>query len=592
MLNIQVTSMDDAWAQDKLNTALNSLETQMSSYKQEETDQEFADFCYSGSILKPYNTRVEKPLTEVPLMGIDDCGNQFNVGYIDTGGNVKFYSMDSIRHIKKEDCFCWTTSDINIIVGYDFGAAYFFIGGNGPMLRCNCLLYPCVCEDLCPQYCLDCASYEYNVELFYCCYPWTYNTGQLPDDIVGWYTVGAVSVCVCTQDFNRDCLSCTCSICTICKQCEFVDEQGICWTVTNDISTCCVYETWQGIPDNNPVYCEINGCKYMKPIFWCNYCNSKHWAYGDKMCDPVPGGGGVGDWYCWYEATNNLDWKDDTCWNPNTCYFHCNYMNSCFKMCNVYSEGSPNAWVGKNLYQECLLKNYAKEMFCCDWDPSIQAIPYDKCKYERLKCAWCNAVTHKRAVKGGFVSTTNHALQVCTCVCMSGTSVLATYPGIKDVCQLEYGWQVPSGYMPLYFQRTQGGVALDVSASSRLIHGDANLYAQAWPSTSSSTGYCTLCTPYRFKSGRWGEASINEYIADADNTNVAYCNRHKDCGVTVDVALCWFNKTEAQIYTPYNYCRLTHVYDVHQYCYGVGNLKVSDVNIRVRYKKAKSGVGK
>ena len=51
---IQVSSMEDAWAQDKLNTALNSLESQMTNYKMEETDQEFAEFCYEGPTNRKY----------------------------------------------------------------------------------------------------------------------------------------------------------------------------------------------------------------------------------------------------------------------------------------------------------------------------------------------------------------------------------------------------------------------------------------------------------------------------------------------------------------------------------------------------------
>ena len=555
-------------------------------------------YLQNKSITKPYCAKVAKPLVEVPLTGIDDCGNQFNVGIIDLGGNVKFYPISGMRNIRREGRCEWQSARICVIVGYDFGCSYFAIGGNGPFVKCNCLLWPNLCEDLCPQCNLPSASYEYNVKLFYCGYPWTYNNGERPDDIIGWYDQCGTIVYVDNASYNCDCISCTCCVCTMNQQETFTDPQGICWTVTNEISTYCVWETWQAPPDvdscgHTYMYCQIGGECYVRPIFWCNYCNSKHWAYADKICDPRFGccTGAVCEWYCWYEATNNMTCCDVCCWNPNNTYFHSTYFDS-YKMC--YVNGGVSNWRNYNKWCVCALRNYA----CCaarsKWDPSTHSIPYDRELYNQIKCTYCNSTTHKRTYKGGFISTTNHAICACLCVCLNGTSPVVVYNDIDDCSQLVYGWQICSGYLPIYFEKNCNNAIQCYAVSSCGITGaNPNLNNCPWPNQAAGQG-CTvqIATPYYLKhcTGTIPNGSYSIDVLVDGQTCAAYCDRTKGYTNGLEPARVWFNEIDNQVYMPLNFCRLTQVYCVCQHCVGTGNMQIDCVNIRVRYRKAKSGV--
>lgn len=610
MLNIQVTSMDNAWSQDKLNTALNSLESQMKAYKPEETEQEFANFCYSGSLSKQYCNKAPKPITEVPLTGIDNYGNQYKVGKIDTNGTVTFCPISSTRHIQTETDLEWFDPYTTVTIGADFGPdtcpgrCKFRIGGDGPILDCNCLLWPCVCENLNPRM-LSSIDYTYNYSYFYCGYPWHTNQGELPTDYVGWYVVGTNCCCVTVESFRSNCLTCTCCTCHMTNLDKFTDENGVAWTVCNQISVCCVYETWQTVPSYDPICpsvkhyiyipVTIDGYEYheVRPIFWCNWCNSRHWAWAECIATSFCPGSqhpcwSMGGWNKWYEGCNTLECAHDK-WNPNNDYFHCIEFDrySMAPVCRYASalvDDTRNCFVleGCNCFVDGDLKNFALECAPDKWISGNNSIYYDKELYAKLKCCWDAESIYHRTYKSGYIATTNWYAYSCTCVEMCGTVVDYTYAKVDCWCWMQYGWNVDDGYLPIWFECINSGVPCYIYSCSTAqnITGDYVPCCAGWP-VDYMHPCCYLETPYTSCPG-----SCRIMNGSTTAAWEPYCGNCPSCKA---ISHMWYNQACNNIYLPFNYCRLTLLYCVHQCCCGIGKTYVdNNININVRYRKARS----
>lgn len=728
--DIEVSSMDDAWAQDKVNTAFRSLYNQMTSYKKEETDQEFAVFKYRGSLRNVYSGTVPKPAKEVPLVGINEYGQQFNVGKINLNGQVIFNPIDTIRQVESNTEMEWQDVSYSLITGADFGTATFRIGGDGPTLLCNCLLMPNLCEGL-NSTSLSQVDYCYNYKFTYNGFPFCYNDGSQCNDIIGWYTQGGCIVCINQNDWNPILLGCTCCVKTIKSFDRYEDEAGVTWTVCSNICSECVWETWQAIPDEgNPldcfcyqvfveagtpavvrpfyyvciwpvlgcfcaygewwpffysntgcrfnescihtlyadwsynhcpwitwptddcvgyyihfdgirynqvwvryddysegllsnrtepyIYACSNGAKWIRPIFWCFNNNATCIASAvDWWCciAPCPGYNSPCPQPCsvpWY-CLNTHHKESDICWNPNNTYF-----NKTMKNTNAVSAtGLFGTTLSEcNKWSSSCVKNFAKDCFGDLWNEGVQAIPYNKENYQKLREIWDEQSTYKTSYGGTYLDSWYYLAcfcQACACHGYSGYSVWC--PDAETGVYYVACNSCLDGYTPLYLWYSNNLNDPDMGQ-----WWGGHYSASFWDATGDfvecvcqgpicDVDWCNVCgTPL----GLYCDGSLSwcPLVATVCCVKSAThsANMAKDlCGFglscwhlehwayprsyyaqcTAPYAQDWYNKYNCWIYTPYSYCRLTKVYCVCQHCVGTGKIEVGDVDINVRYRKAR-----
>lgn len=635
---IQVSSMEDAWAQDKINTVLNSLESQMTNYKMEETDQEFADFYYEGPINRKYCCVLPKPQTEVPLTGLDEKGVQYNVGKIDLNGNVVFNQVDSIRSVCADNILEWYDVDISVNMTYEFPEdAVFAIGGDGPVLKCNCLLYPCVMDCVSPRE-LNEAIYNYNYRYYYMGYNWSYNDGSQISDIVGWYCPTQNVCCFVTVEaFNTSLLTCTCQECHLHKCDSYTDAAGVTWTIHNCICEYCVYETWQAIPECDPITYEpyylcmpVYGRCYIRPIFWClphstSDCFARSWGWAARIrcINTDSRHGSVGGEYPWVEGRIIVDCKND-CWNPNNTYFSASAFDGFTQsVVNGFrGAGLDQAYdsYGCNKYEPSVVRNFAKECAPDKWNAGIQAIPYNKETYNKLKQIWNQNSNYHRTYKGGYIETVNHMTILDTY--FACCQPICTYACLHDGECFCWGWNVPEGYLPLYMCNgvccgifceyvTPGWCGTNFAYSFPVYDKTTGrfkynhpylLNCRCWRSGLCPSSDGIYCTPY--DCGKTGTGVCNHEVFIAECPVCCICGScYSHCGVNMgsdlykvggydcyadNVSCCWFNTINNNSYLPYSYCRLTKMYCVQQHCVGTGTTSIGKmVRIKVRYRKAR-----
>lgn len=425
--DIMVTSMDNAFGQDKINTVFRSLYDQMTSYKPDTTANDFADFCYSGKLTGKYNGgKVPKPLKEVPLIGITDSGATLNVGYISTSGDVVFKDIDSI----KKTCLCYDLSwqDVQygpILQAADFGNATFQIGGDGPTLLCNCLFKPCVIDDLNCSI-LNSVIYNYDYQYTYCNYPFYWNDGTRQSNIMGWYIVGGQCQFVTTDNWDGCCLSCNCCTCIMYENECCITPDGTVWTIHNDITSWCVYETWTKVPeiydgDRNTYLERINetpwgcglGARMARPAFWAWNDNNWGTTVGNGYANTMRLNGWCGcsyhdtSWMCFNRhfkcgiTHNTYAWP----WNPNNEYW-CDCLGKCWKVNTPYD----NAARDINKLYCSPVKKFMYDLHIQDrFNSGVHAIPYDKQTYCALACCYeCNMKNQRTWVGGNYLEATEY----------------------------------------------------------------------------------------------------------------------------------------------------------------------------------------
>lgn len=494
--DIMVTSMDDAFAQDKVNSAFRSLYDQMTTYEPDTTTNDFADFCWKGDIKNKYQGKVKKPTREVPLIGMTSNGATLNVGYITTNGDVIFYDIDVI----KNSCLCyditWQKVDANIFQAADYGNATFQIGGNGPTLLCNCLFKPCVWDGLCStilpqtQYCYD-YTYYYDGNLFYS------NDGRYPNNIIGWTCVGGTAQFITTDNYDPSKVSCSCCECTMYANETCTGPDGTVWTINNTICQWCVYETWEIVPTGTTngvcVADPDTGRLLARPALWSwNGTNNYGCMRVSSFCNGInacrgfnygaASQSGIG-YICWHGCCHacdhlvvdfstqimNRNWKAGKIiengdirynWNPNN-----EYWDRCIGFCWNAQDPLNNIFDTNKQYWKSPSRTFKDCFAGLDFDEGWGTIPYSREIYDEMFRCWkqCGCInTYNMWIGGNYI---NYALCWCCHVVRNSCPLridLACDSFLVKAClsQLPGDWCSelhPTRYTSLYYRDYSGG---------------------------------------------------------------------------------------------------------------------------------------
>lgn len=496
--DIMVTSMDDAFAQDKVNSAFRSLYDQMTTYQPDTTANDFADFCWRGNIKNKYLGKVKAPAREVPLVGMTSTGATLNVGYITTSGDVVFYDIDTVKHSFLCYDIVWQKVDANIFQAADYGNQTFQIGGNGPTLECNCLFKPCVWDGLCStilpqtQYCYN-YTYYYDGNLFYS------NDGRYPNNIIGWTCVGGTAQFITTDNYDVSKVSCTCCECTMYANESCVGPDGTRWTINNTICQWCVYETWEIVPTGTggvcvadpdtgkllarPALWSWNGTNNYGPMRVSSFCNGINACRGFNVGAKEDSGIGYICWAGCCHACDHLvvnfntqvmdrNWKAGRIqevgerkinWNPNN-----EYWDHCIGFCWDARYPLDNVFDTNKQYWKSPSRTFKDCFEGLDFDEGWGTIPYSREVYDEMFRCWkeCGCInTYNMWLGGNYI---NYALCWCCHVvsnqrCRYAIDDYHNSWAIKTCLSTLYdGWWCselhPTAYTSLYYRDDAYGI--------------------------------------------------------------------------------------------------------------------------------------
>lgn len=365
-----VTAIDNAYFQDKINTALGKIEAQINEFRPDETDNAFTEFTYSGKLDVSCVFHLPKPVdNSVSIVGVMEDGEQYCVGKIDQNGTATFSSLSQVN-VACQTSFEWQNS------------AYCYT--NFPSSCCS-LWCSCTCEG--PEVCIACATYCYNWIYKWvvgsCCYCYEpYNPAWWKDCSVTslydlnyvcgrWLTCNSLVCYIPAIDYSEGqcyywyCCACDCYLTALCYDCEecYYDCDGCqvcveCSGIYYDCDTCPEYV----------IYCEdvsdLCVCVRINAGCWVYVCCDTCMTYCCSTCTYCCGDGEL--------TADGLVWQ-------------CRTIVSCQPVHEVWHKGDfclTDATVKAANPNEKVCNGQHCAEDCSQYDPRIGAMPYDKKVYK------------------------------------------------------------------------------------------------------------------------------------------------------------------------------------------------------------------
>lgn len=371
-----VTAIDNAYFQDKVNTALGKIETQVTEFKPDETDNAFTEFSYSGKVDASCVFHLAEPVeSSVPVIGVMESGESYCIGSIDSNGTATFPALSTLN-VACSTAFEWQTS------------AYCYTPYPSSCCASWC---SCTCEG--PEVCIACATYCYGWvykwvvgDECYCyepyCAAWWKDCSitSLYDlcNVCGrWLTCDTITDYVTAVDYSDGqtyywCCGCDCCGCNMYEAAYCYD----CEECYYDCDGCAVCVTCSGL------YYDCDGC-----VEWIIYCQDISGLY---LCLTINAG-------CWVYVCY------DTCMSYccSTCLYCCGEgelvsggvtwccctIVSCQPVHEVWHKGSFStsgaAYATANA-NEAVYNGEHCAVCCNTYDPKIGAMPYDKKVYKEV----------------------------------------------------------------------------------------------------------------------------------------------------------------------------------------------------------------